>query len=527
VDPAQAAIWGLMRSAQTEHPGVFQVVDLDEDPASVAALATAVRSPEPQIAVRAGELHVPRLVRALPRGARDEPRATSDTRADDRWRTSSLLVTGAGGVIGSALGRHAVAVHDVGHVVLLSRRGERAARTAALAAALRERGALVTVEACDAADRDRLAEVIGRVPSDFPLRGVIHAAGVAEDAVLHALTPEHLDKVLRAKSDAVAHLDELTRGLALEWFVTCSSAAGWWGTAGQANYAAANACVDALVQRRRAAGFPALSLAWGLWEERSDISGKLDDTDLSRLARTGIAPLPTSDALTAFDAALALDEPVLLPVRLDTRDLADGTTVPLLAKYVRKQSKPPAAEQRETVPSGGGTLGDRLAAMSAQEREQSLRQLVREEAAAVLNHSRLGAVDLDRGFLDLGFTSLTALELRNRIGTAIGLALSPTLIFDHPTPGALARHLSARLMPSSEEVVTSLNRDIGKIGERFATLDDETLRTQVKQRLQDLLKQWGSAPGTDSASDSPGDGDIESASADLMFDLIDSEFGTP
>jgi acyl transferase domain-containing protein/acyl carrier protein len=527
VDPAQAAIWGLMRSAQTEHPGVFQVVDLDEDPGSVAALATAVRSREPQIAVRAGELHVPRLVRALTRGAGDAPRATSRTRAEDRWHTSSLLVTGAGGVIGSALARHAVAVHDVGHVVLLSRRGERAAGTAALAAALRERGALVTVEACDAADRDRLAEVISRVPSDFPLRGVIHAAGVAEDAVLHALTPDHLEKVLRAKSDAVAHLDELTRGLALEWFVTCSSAAGWWGTAGQANYAAANACVDALVQRRRAAGFPALSLAWGLWEERGEISGNLDDTDLLRLARTGIAPLPTSDALTAFDAALALDEPVLLPVRLDTRNLADGTTVPLLAEYVRKQSKPPAAEQRKTVPPGGGTLGDRLAAMTAQEREQSLRQLVREEAAAVLNHSRLGAVDLDRGFLDLGFTSLTALELRNRIGTAIGLALPPTLIFDHPTPGALAKHLSARLMPSSEDVVTSLDRDIGLIGERFATLDDETLRTQVKQRLQDLLKQWGSAPGTDAAPDSSGDDDIESASADLMFDLIDSEFGTP
>ncbi|NEY36400.1 SDR family NAD(P)-dependent oxidoreductase, partial [Streptomyces sp. PRKS01-65] len=526
VDPAQAAVWGLVRSAQTEHPGVFQVVDLDEDPGSVAALATAVRSREPQIAVRAGELHVPRLVRAVARGARDEPRATPRTRTADRWRTSSLLVTGAGGIVGSALARHAVAAHDVGHVVLLSRRGERAAGTAALAAALRERGALVTVEACDAADRDRLAEMIGRVPRDFPLRGVIHAAGVAQDAVLHALTPEHLEKVLRAKCDAVAHLDELTRDLALEWFVTCSSAAGWWGTAGQANYAAANACVDALVQRRRAAGFPALSLAWGLWEERSEISGKLDDTDLLRLARTGIAPLPTSDALTAFDAALALDEPVLLPVRLDTRHLAAGTTVPLLAKYVRKQPDPPAAEQRKTVPADGGTLGDRLAAMTAQEREQSLRQLVREEAAAVLNHSRLAAVDLDRGFLDLGFTSLTALELRNRIGTTIGLALSPTLVFDHPTPAALAKHLTARLTPSSEDVVTSLNRDIGTIGERFAALDDETLRAQVKQRLQDLLRQWGSASGAEPVPGSSGDGDIESASADLMFDLIDSEFGT-
>ncbi|MDN0201146.1 type I polyketide synthase [Streptomyces sp. S.PNR 29] len=528
VDPAQAALWGLVRSAQTEHPGVFQVVDLDEDPVSVAAVAAAMRSQEPQIAIRAGELRMPRLVRAGSPGLREETRAAPRTRPGDRWSTASLLVTGAGGVVGSALARHAVAAQGVGHVILLSRRGERAAGTAELATALRELGALVTVEACDAAARDQLAAVFARVPQDFPLRGVIHAAGVVDDAVVQALTPDGLETVLRAKADAVAHLDELTRGMDLEWFVTCSSVAGWWGTAGQANYAAANACVDALVQRRRAAGFPALSLAWGLWEERSGISEKLDQADLLRLARTGIAPLSTSDALTAFDIALGLDEPVLLPVRLALRHLSDSITAPptpLLTKYARRQAKPPAAEQRKAVPPDGSTLKDRLAAMTDQERVQSLQQLVREEAAAVLNHSNPGAVDLDRGFLDMGFSSLTALELRNRIGATIGLPLPPTTIFDYPTPGALAKYLSTQLVPSREDVSASLIRDIGTMAERFETIDDDTVRAQLTQRLEELLNQWASGTGTGSGPEPSSDGDIESASADFMFDLIDKEFG--
>ncbi|MEV0322798.1 SDR family NAD(P)-dependent oxidoreductase [Streptomyces sp. NPDC050658] len=541
VDPVQAAIWGLVRTAQTEHPGSFQVVDVDDDPASVAAVARALRSAQPQIAVRAGGLHVPRLVRAgapaLPDdAAQDAPRG----RTEGGWRDSSLLVTGAGGVVGSALARHAVTEYGVGHVVLLSRRGEQAPETAALATELRDLGTLVTVEACDAAERDQLVGVIARLPEEFPLRGVIHAAGVAADAVLQALTPDDLDRVLRAKADSVAWLDELTRDLDLEWFVTCSSAAGWWGTAGQANYAAANACVDALTQKRRAAGFPALSLAWGLWEERSELSKGLTEADLLRLARTGIAPLPTTEALTAFDTALVLDEPVLLPIRLDTRNLTISGTPPLpplLTAYARKEAqRPPAAQPRNAVPAGTGTLKERLAAMTDDERDLSLKQLVRDEAAAVLNHSNPAAVDLDRGFLDLGFNSLTALELRNRIGATVGIPLPSTTIFDYPTPGALAKYLSTRLAPSREDVLTSLGRDIDAMAERFDAIGDETMRAEMAERLQDLLSHWasgtggatsaGSGRGTDSAGADPdGHGDIESASADLMFDLIDAEFG--
>ncbi|MER7785925.1 SDR family NAD(P)-dependent oxidoreductase [Streptomyces albidoflavus] len=525
VDPVQAAVWGLVRSAQTEHPGTLQLVDVDDDPVSCAAVAAAMRSPEPQIALRAGELHTPHLLQAGAPGGHGEGPTAAGTAAEDRWRTASLLVTGAGGVVGSALARNAVTAHGVGHVVLLGRRGERAARTAALAVELRELGARVTVEACDAGDRDQLAAVIARIPREFPLRGVVHAAGAADDAVVQALTPEHLETVLRAKADAVHHLDELTRGLDLAWFVACSSAAGWWGTAGQANYAAANLCVDALVQRRRAAGFPALSLAWGLWEERSEISGNLGPTDLRRLARTGIVPLCTADALAAFDTALAHDEPVLLPVHLDTRNLTDSArapVTPLLKKYAHDDDQAKAAPHRPA----GSALRDRLAAMTDQEREQSLQQLIRAQTAAALHHGTPHAVALDRGFLDAGLTSLTALELRNRVGEMLGLQLPSTTIFDHPTPGALAAYLSTRLAPTREDVLTSLYGDIGKIAERFETLDDKTVRTQLTQHLQELVKQWGSGAGGDSGPQPAGGDDIASASADSMFDLIDKEFGT-
>jgi acyl transferase domain-containing protein/NAD(P)-dependent dehydrogenase (short-subunit alcohol dehydrogenase family)/acyl carrier protein len=442
-DPVQSAVWGLVRSAQTEHPGRVQLVDLDGAPESEAVLPAVLASGEPQVTVRAGTPHAPRLVRAAT--------GAGTTGADARWSGSSLLVTGAGGVVGSALAKHAVTEHGVGHVVLTSRRGERAPGMSALVAELRELGASVSVEACDVADREQLARALARVPAEFPLRGVVHAAGVSRDTVFQALTSAELDAVLPSKVDAVANLDDLTRHLDLDWFVVCSSAAGWWGSAGQANYAAANASIDALVRRRRATGRHALSLAWGLWEERGELSGHLERADLARLARIGIVPLATADALAAFDHALLGDEAVVLPLRLNTRQLADTDSAPLtplLRKHLRRSAKPVAGERPGDVPEV--TLESRLAGKGEEERNEVLLRLVRDEVAAVLDHPDADAVDADRGLFDMGLDSLTSLELRNRVEKAVGRSLPPTVIFDHSTPGALAKYLRGLFVDEAE-----------------------------------------------------------------------------
>ncbi|QDI72806.1 polyketide synthase [Streptomyces calvus] len=449
-DPAQAAVWGMLRTAQTEHPGRLLLVDVDADPASVDGLAALPADGEPQIAVRAGRAHAPRLVTATA----DAPGQTTDgalpADSGTAWATASLLVTGAGGVVGSALARHAVRSHGVGHVVLLSRRGEQAPGMAELADELRGLGTTVSVEACDVGDRGRLESVLARIPADRPLRGVVHAAGTTRDGTFRALEWEALEGLLPSKVDAVHHLDELTRHLPLDWFVVCSSAAGWWGSAGQANYAASNACVDAIVQRRRAAGHAGLSLAWGLWAERSELSGHLDRGDLRRLARLGIAPLATADALTAFDTALGAQNPVLLPLRLDTRNLSDSEAsplTPLLRDHLRPASNAAASTGRtEAVP-----LEELLAPLDEDGRAKLLESVVAEEVAAVLGFTTTKDVEADRNFFEFGFDSLTALELRNRIEKLMGRPLPATVVFDHPSPAGLARYLHTQITVPAEE----------------------------------------------------------------------------
>ncbi|GGY03053.1 polyketide synthase [Streptomyces minutiscleroticus] len=448
-DPAQAAVWGLLRTAQTEHPGRLLLADVDADPASADGLTALLADDEPQIALRAGEAYVPRLVTVADAPGQATAGALAATPGTD-WATASLLVTGAGGVVGSALARHAVRAHGVGHVVLLSRRGERAPGMAELADELRGLGATVSVEAGDVGDRGRLARVLSDIPADRPLRGVVHAAGTTRDGTFRHLVWEGVEHLLPSKVDAVHHLDELTRHLPLDWFVVCSSAAGWWGSAGQANYAASNACVDAIVQRRRAAGHAGLSLAWGLWEDRSELSGHLDSGDLRRLARLGIAPLATADALTAFDTALEADNPVLLPLRLDTRNLSDteaSPLTPLLRDHLRRtaEAAKPSGRAEAVRP-----LGELLAPLDEDGRAKLLESVVAEEVAAVLGFTTTEDVEADRNFFEIGFDSLTALELRNRVEKLMGQPLAATVVFDHPTADALARYLHTQIAVPAE-----------------------------------------------------------------------------
>ncbi|WP_345198663.1 type I polyketide synthase, partial [Streptomyces lavendulae] len=306
VDPAQAAIWGLVRSAQSENPGRFVLVDLDRDAASVRALPALLASGEEQFAVRGGSVLVPRLVRAETPASLDDPSPAFTA-------GGTVLVTGASGLLGRHVARHLVTGHGVRDLLLVSRSGARAAGMAELEAELAERGARVTVAACDVADRDALARLLAEVPAEHPLTGVVHVAGVTDDGIVTGLTAERIDRVFRPKVDAALHLDELTRDMELSAFVLFSSAAGVFGAAGQGNYAAANCFLDALAQQRRAAGLPAVSLAWGLWAESSGITGALGDADRGRMARSGVLPLATDEALGLFDAATARPQSTVVP----------------------------------------------------------------------------------------------------------------------------------------------------------------------------------------------------------------------
>ncbi|MEU1474796.1 alpha/beta fold hydrolase, partial [Streptomyces sp. NPDC005760] len=355
----------------------------------------------------------------------------------------TVLITGGTGVVGSAVARHLVRTHQVTDLVLVSRRGDKAPGAAELRAELEEAGATTRVVACDVSDRNALRALLDGLPG---LRGVVHAAATVDDGVVTALTPERLDTVLRAKADAAWHLHELTRDRDLSFFVMFSSAAGVLGAAGQGNYAAANAFLDALAHRRRAQGLPAHSLAWGLWAERSALTGELTATDLERMRRYGIRPLTTAEGLALFDAALRSPRALSVPVALDTRR-QENPVAPL-----RGLIRTPARRAAVNTASEGGAPGARLAAMTPADRDRELTDLVRAQAAAVLGHDDRDAVAADRSFKDLGLDSLTAVELRNRLGTATGLRLPVTLVFDHPTPAALATALGTRLAPERAPV---------------------------------------------------------------------------
>lgn len=338
---AQSAVWGLIRTAKAENPGRFALLDHDGTAQSAAALPAALATGEPETALRAGAARVPRLVRA--RTAHPFKGLGAD---------GTVLITGAGGMLGRLVARHLVAAHGVRSLLLASRRGRTAEGMAELEKELRELGAEVDIAACDLADRDDTARLLASVSAERPLTAVVHTAGVLDDGVIGSLTADRMDTVLRAKADAVLHLDELTRDLDLMGFVLFSSLAGTFGGVGQGNYAAANAFLDAFAHARRAAGRPAVSLAWGLWAERSGMTTKLDETDLHRMARGGVRPMPSEQALALLDAALATEEPFLVPARLDMAALqsAAGETPALLRSLTGPRPRTPSAGRAPRPP---------------------------------------------------------------------------------------------------------------------------------------------------------------------------------
>ncbi|MCX4530016.1 SDR family NAD(P)-dependent oxidoreductase, partial [Streptomyces sp. NBC_01551] len=547
-DLAHAAVWGLVRSAQAEHPGRFVLVDLDGEAPSYGALPAALATDETQLALRGGTVRAPRLARAAltppaPAAAAEgegEGEGEGATRAVDPEGT--VLITGATGTLGGLFARHLVAEHGVRHLLLTSRRGAAADGATELADQLVASGARVTWAACDAADRDALAALLASVPAGHPLTAVVHTAGVLDDGTVTSLTHERVAKVLRPKADAAWNLHELTRHLDLAAFVLFSSAAGVFGNAGQANYAAGNTFLDALAQHRRAQGLAGLSLAWGLWDDEAGMAATLDDQDRRRLGRGSMNALSEADGLALFDAALRAStaavaeagEPgsasLLVPARIDLAALqaqVGDTVAPLLRGLLRTPVR------RRT--SGGasadapGTLADRLAQLPPAERDRVLLDTVCTHVAQVLGHNGAAAIEPGSAFKELGFDSLTAVELRNRLGAATGLRLPATLIFDYPTPEQLSGYLRSALPlgAGGPTVFGELDRLESALGAVDATDADSVTRSRITMRLQALMAKWnaGQDTGRRTGTDEDTDDDLDAVTDDELFDLLDDELG--
>ncbi|MEU3170369.1 SDR family NAD(P)-dependent oxidoreductase, partial [Streptosporangium sp. NPDC006930] len=361
----------------------------------------------------------------------------------------TVLITGGTGGLGAEVARHLVAERGVRHLLLVSRRGLEAPGAVELQGELIAHGVEVTVAACDMADRDAVAALLAQVDADHPLTAVIHTAGVLDDGTITSLTPERLDAVLRPKVDAAWHLHELTQDLDLAEFVVFSSFAGVMGNAGQGNYAAANAWLDALMARRRAQELPGLSLAWGLWAQATGMTGAMSQADVQRITSAGLPLITTEQGMALLDAALGSDAPLVLPVLLNLPAMPAQLVPPLLRGLVRGTRRTAAVARA----ADEGALVRQLAGLTQTDRTRFMTDLVRSQAAAVLGHSDSTAVDVRREFRELGFDSLTAIELRNRLNVATGLRLPSTLVFDYPTPAVLGEHLLSEVLGAHGDAI--------------------------------------------------------------------------
>jgi NAD(P)-dependent dehydrogenase (short-subunit alcohol dehydrogenase family)/thioesterase domain-containing protein/acyl carrier protein len=438
-DLAAAAIWGLVRSAQSEHPGRFALIDADGSDASEAALsaALALGADEPQIALREG-------VALAPRVARISVEEEAEIPLIDLERT--VLITGGTGGLGALVARHLAQRHDIRHLLLLSRRGSEAMGAKELKQELEELGAKPVIAACDVADRKALEGILESIPSDHPLGAVIHCAGALADGTVEAMQPEQIEPVFASKADSAWNLHELTKDLDLSAFVLFSSVAGILGGPGQANYAAANVYLDALAQRRRAEDLPAVSIAWGLWERASGMTSQLTEADLARIRRGGFEAISDERGLALFDLALGADRAQVLGVPLNLPGLraiaSAGALAPIFSGMVRMSKRRASASN---------SLAAKLTTLTEAERQDHVLEMVRGEAAFLLGFESAKAVEPDQPFLELGFDSLAAVELRNRLNAVFGLNLGATAVFDHPTSAELAAHLLGALATGTVE----------------------------------------------------------------------------
>ncbi|MFF9703510.1 SDR family NAD(P)-dependent oxidoreductase [Streptomyces griseofuscus] len=474
-DLASAALWGMVRTAQTENPGHIRVIDVDD--AAVAEpdpTVAALRRSEAQLAVRAGRLLRPYLWPHAP---------VLGTFPD--CGEGTVVITGGTGTIGRALARHLVTRKSVRSVALLSRSGRQARGITAVISDLERLGASVRVFEADVTDAECLRTVLAELRAERPLAGVVHAAGFLDDAIVPNMTPEQLHRVLASKVDSALNLDAATRADDLRFFTVFSSLYGVLGGPGQANYAAANSYLDHFAQWRRTQGRPANSIAWGLWDEATGMTGHLDDADLLRLRRNGVAPFSVSEGLALFDGALGSGTTAVIAARLAVPDATDDASAdgpflfsrlagragvrtgqaptpaptdaaappapaprpePTETRKTREtptgSARPRADADRPARPLEAATILDLLNSTDAShdQRVAGLLTVVKESVAELLG-TEPRRVDAQQSFYEMGFDSLTSMELRVRLGRRLGIRLGATVVFDHPTPEALVSHV--------------------------------------------------------------------------------------
>ncbi|MFI9411467.1 type I polyketide synthase [Nocardia gamkensis] len=512
IDPAAAAVTGLVRSAQSEQPGRIVLLDHDEDLDSKTVLGV-IESGYAQVAVRRGELHLPRLAAA------DLPETVGNT---EGFGDGTVLVTGGTSGLGAVLARHLVVAHGVRHLLLVSRRGASADGVADLVAELDGLGARTRVVACDVADREGLAAVLESIGDEHPLTAVIHSAGLIDDATIETLTERQLDRVLVPKVDGALHLHELTQGRDLAAFVVFSSAAAILGSPGQGNYAAANAFLDGLAHARRSQGLPALSVAWGLWNQGTGMTAEMDRATLARLQRMGLRILGEADGTALFDAALATDAAVVACVEFDQPALAAQARAGLLPE-VLSGLVPSRARRVTAARASSGLLADRLAAAPEDERDALVLGFVREHAAAVLGYRSAAAIDPETPFSEMGFDSLGGVELRNRLSEGTGTRLPSTLVFNYPTVRAVATLLRSHWEATA--TTSAIDDQIAALTALFATLpsaeDKARLAERIRAALTDAVDEPESEP--EPAAAQGRDAVAAAATADELFALIDQQ----
>ncbi|MFI1918196.1 type I polyketide synthase [Nocardia sp. NPDC020380] len=500
-DPGMAAVWGLVRSAQTEHPGRIVLLDTDAHPDSLTALPGVRSTGEPQLALRSGAATAFRLARERelpPRGNRElDP-------------TGTVLITGGTGTLGGLFARHLVATHGVRHLMLAGRRGADAPGAGELLNGLRDLGAEVTVVQCDTGDRDSVAEMLNAVSAEHPLTAILHAAGTLDDALVESLTAAQVAAVMTPKATGALHLDELTRDHDLAAFVLFSSCAATFGNAGQANYAAANALLDGLAQRRRARGQAATTLAWGLWDERSAMTAHLDGSN-----RVPIAPgvqveaLGTSEGLALFDACWLSETTAAVPVRLIFDENCSAATIPpLLQALAPRIRRRVAVDPAPSLEQSAAQLVARLERMPEAEQRRLLVDLVREHAAAVLGQESPHALAPDQSFRSFGMESLGAVELRNRLSAATGAWLTVAVIFDHSSPAKLGAHLH-RLIAAAPAVTAAPAGPVGASPGRDVASPSRTPD-----------RQQATAPVEDDEIDEM---DIDAMDVDALMSLVNGD----
>ena len=516
---SEAAVWGLAQSAQAENPGRFVLVDHDREQSSWGALAGALACGEPRLALRAGRVLVPRLTRVARGGvaAHEETTVGEDAAvggacAFDPHKT--VLITGGAGGLGALVARHLVAEHGVRSLLLASRQGSEAAAADELAHELAKLGAKVTIAKCDVSVREQLEQLLDSVDEDRPLGAVVHTAAVADNGLVDSLTPERIDRVLAPKADAAWHLHELTAHLELSAFVLFSSIAGIFGGPGQGSYAAANLFLDRLAEHRRSQGLSATSVAWSLWSE-AGAGTQLSEIDVRRVVGSSSLGMLTSEqGLELFDHAVTGEDAMVLATPLDLSVLRTeartGDIVPLLSGLVHV-----AAQQTSIVEND--SLARRLVSMTDDEREAVVLAVVRAEAAQVLGHSSLEAIDPACAFNEAGFDSLAAVELRNRLGTVTGLRLPATLVFDYPTPRELAGYLLEEMAQDGDGTAASVDRTLDEVERMVAAIAESG---SERKRVHARLKVCLSALEEEHAEE-----DLDSASDDEMFEILDTEFG--